>query len=182
MTSIKTKILSIVKCSTYILCLFSSFINAQELSLKKAHEFMLLQNGEIEASSFEVKSMEEEYKATKGLRLPTVSLSGTYLSLDEDISADLNTERDMLGNLLSIPDPATALGDWNLTLQEKNVGFATADVSMPLFAGGKINAANKASEIRLDLSENDHELKEDELTINLITYFFKLNWPKKLLI
>ena len=163
----------------FVLVFFATFVNAQEITLKQAHDLMLSKNGEARASSFEVKAMEEEHKATKGLRLPTVSISGTYLHLDEDISLDLNTQRNMVGGLLSIPDPAAVLGDWNITLQEKNLGFASANISMPIFAGGKINAANKASEIKLSLSENHHQLKEDELTMNLITYFFQLKLAKE---
>jgi len=162
-----------------LLGLVATFTNAQELTLKQAYNEMLSKNGEAKASSFEVKAMEEEHKATKGLRLPKVGVSGTYLHLDEDIAVDLNNQRNMIGGLLSIPDPAAVLGDWNLTLQEKNLGFATADVSMPIFAGGKINAANKASEIKLDLSEIHHKIKEDALTINLINYFFKLKLAKE---
>lgn len=168
-----------IKKLPYILFLIGSVINAQELSLKKAHDLMLLKNGEVKASLFEVRAMEEENKAAKGLRFPTVGISGTYLRLDEDIAVDLNAQRDMVGGLLQISDQAAVLGDWNITLQEKNLGFATADVSMPIFAGGKINAANKASEIKLNLSENHHQLKEDQLTIDLITYFFKLKLAKE---
>ncbi len=154
--------------------LLTTFTNAQELTLKQAHDLMLSKNGDVKASGFEVKSMEEEHKATKGLRLPTVSVSGTYVHLDEDITVDLNEQRNMIGGLLSIPDAAAVLGDWNFTLQEKNLGFASADISMPIFAGGKINAANKASGIKLELAENKHQIKEDELTVHLINYFFKL--------
>ncbi|QCX40908.1 TolC family protein [Aureibaculum algae] len=179
MESNKIKIVSILKIATCMLFLIGTVANAQELTLKKARELMLEKNGEIKASSFEVKSMEEEQKATKGLRLPTVSLSGTYLNLDKDISANLNAERDMVGGLLSISEPAAVLGDWNFSLLDRNIGFASADISMPLYAGGKINAANKASEIKLDLSENNHRLKEDELTVNLITYFNKLKLAKE---
>lgn len=181
MTTLFKKLITkyIVKILTLLLCLFSVFVNAQELTLKDAYDLMLTKNGEIKASNFEVKAMEEEHKATKGLRLPTVGVSGTYLHLDEDIAVDLNTQRDMVGSLLSITDASAVLGDWNITLQEKNLGFATADISMPIFAGGKINAANKASEIKLSLSENHHQQKENELTINLITYYFKLKLAKE---
>ena len=158
----------------FLLGFLTAFANAQELSLKLAHDLMLTNNGEVKASSFEVKAMEEEHKAAKGLRLPTVSVSGTYIHLDEDIKMDLNHQRDLVGGLLSISDASAVLGNWNLTLQEKNLGFASADISMPLFSGGKINAANKASEIKLELTETNHQIKEEELTINLINYFFKL--------
>ena len=163
----------------FFLMFVATFTNAQELTLKQACDIMLSNNGEAKASNFEVKAMEEEYKATKGLRLPTVSVSGTYLHLEKDITLDLNTQRNMVGGLLSIPNPAAVLGDWNFTLQEKNLGFASADVSMPIFAGGKINVSNKASGIKLELTETKHKIKENELTINLINYFFKLKLAKE---
>ncbi|MCG1037197.1 TolC family protein [Polaribacter sargassicola] len=156
------------------LCFITTLSNAQNITLKEAYNLMLSKNGEAKASSFEVKAMEEEHKATKGLRLPTIGVSGTYMHLDNDITVDLNEERNMVGGLLSITNPADVLGDWNFELQEKNLGFATADISMPIFAGGKINAATKASEIKLAITETKHKIKEDELTINLINYFFKL--------
>jgi len=156
------------------LCFISAFSNAQNITLKQAYDLMLSKNGDAKASSFEVKAMEEEQKATKGLRLPTVGVSGTYMHLDKDITVDLNEQRNMVGSLLGITTPEAVLGDWDFTLQEQNLGFATADISMPIFAGGKINAANKASEIKLALTETKHKIKEDELTVNLINYFFKL--------
>ncbi|MCL7764248.1 TolC family protein [Polaribacter sp. Z014] len=159
---------------SFVLCFITTFTNAQDITLRQAYDLMLSKNGNVKASNFEVKAMEEEHKATKGLRLPTVSVSGTYMHLDKDITADLNEQKNMVGGLLGITDPTAVLGDWDFTLQEKNLGFATANVSMPIYAGGKINAANKASEIKLALSETKHKIKEDELTINLINYFFKL--------
>lgn len=175
LSSVKIKLL-------LVLGFITTFANAQELTLKKAHELMLSNNGEAKASGFEVKAMEEEHKATKGLRLPTVSVSGSYFHLDNDITVDLNSQRNMIGGLLSIPSPEAVLGDWNFTLLEKNFGFASANVSVPIFAGGKINAANKASEIKLGLTETKHLIKEEELTKNLINYFFKLKLAKEAVI
>jgi len=163
------------------LCFITTFTNAQSITLKEAYDLMLSKNGEVKASSFEVKAMEEESKAAKGLRLPTVSVSGTYMHLDEDIAVNLNEQRNMVGGLLGMTDPAAVLGDWDITLQEQNLGFATANISMPIYAGGKINAANKASEIKLALSETKHKIKEDALTINLINYFFKLKLAQEAL-
>ena len=166
---------------SFVLCFITTITNAQNITLRQAYDLMLSKNGDVKASSFEVKAMEEEHKATKGLRLPTVGVSGTYLHLDKDISADLNTQRNMVGGLLGMTDPAAVLGSWDFTLLERNLGFATADVSMPIYAGGKINAANKASEIKLALSETKHKIKEDALTIQLIDYFFKLKLAQEAL-
>lgn len=156
-----------------LLILTSTFLNAQELSLKDAYNLMLVKNGNINASQEEVNSKKEEQKATKGLRYPSLSLSGTYAHLEKDVSFDLNDERDMAGALLGLTD-SSILGDWNLTLLEQNLGLASAEISWPIFAGGKINAANKASEIKYELSENQHQIKVNSLTIKLIDYYYKL--------
>ncbi|WP_111709380.1 TolC family protein [Lutibacter citreus] len=156
-----------------LLLFLSTFTNAQELSLKEAYELMILKNGDINASQQEVNAKKEEQKAIKGLRYPSLSLSGTYVHLQNDIGFDLNEQRNMASGLLGISDP-TVLGDWNFTALEKNLGFATADINWPIFAGGKINAANKASQIKYELSENSHTIKENSLIINLIDYYYKL--------
>ena len=81
-----------------------------------------------------------------------------YFHLEKDISFDLNEQRNMASGMLGISDP-NMLGDWNFTLLEQNLGLASAEISLPIFAGGKINAANKAAEIKYELSENQHRIK-----------------------
>ena len=162
----------------YFLVLVGNIGFAQDLSLKEAHQLMLQENGDLKASYYEVKATKEEQKAVRGLRYPSLSISGTYLHLDENISVDLNEQRNMAGGLLGLPD-ATVLGDWNFTLQEKNLGFSSADIEWPIFVGGKINAANKAAKIKYELSENHHKIKENALTIKLIDYYFKLKLAKE---
>jgi len=147
--------------------------NAQELSLEKAHELMLLKNGNLNASQHEVNSKKEDQKAVKGLRYPSLSVSGTYAHLEKDIKVDLNEQRQMVSGLLSVPDPSL-LGDWNFTVLEQNLGMASADIEWPVFAGGKINAANKAAQTNYELSETLHKIKENSLSIQLIDYYFKL--------
>lgn len=172
-------LLTKIKFLPFLIILISNIISAQEITLKDAHNMMLQNNGTVKASIYEVKEKEEENKAAKGLRYPTISASATYLRLDNDINFDLNSTRNMVGGLLSIPDPATVLGDWNFTLQEKNLAFGTVEISMPLFAGGKINNYNKATKIKVDLAEKSSQLTKDELTIKLIDYYFKLKLAKE---
>jgi len=167
-----------IKVVTSLLLLFVTIGNAQDLSLKQAHQLMLISNGDLRASHFEVQAANEEKKAVKGLYYPSVEISGSYLNLDKDIDVDLNSQRDLVGGLLQIPNPAAVLGNWQYTIQDKNFGFATTNVNWPIYAGGKIKAANEAAKIRLDLSENQHLIKEDKFTINLIAYYFKLKLAK----
>ena len=163
-----------------ILLLAINIVKAQEITLHEAYNIMLQNNGHIKASLFEVSEKQEEQKAAKGLRYPTLSASATYLRLENDITMDLNSTRNMVGGLLSISDPASVLGDWNFTLQEKDLSFGVVELSMPLFAGGKITNYNKATKIKVDLAKNASQLTEDELTIKLIDYYFKLKLAKEL--
>jgi outer membrane protein TolC len=167
------------KLLTGLFLLFSLIGNAQDLSLKQAYEFMLEKNGDLNASEYHVQSVDEERKAMKGLHYPTVSVSGSYINLDKDITVDLNSSRDMIGGLMNIPNPEAVLGDWDFSLLDRNFGFASANVNWTISAGGKINAANEASNLKLKLSENQHQLKKDELTLKLIDYYFKLKLAKE---
>jgi len=153
-------------------------INAQELSLKQAYELMLSSNGDLKASHYESQAVEEDAKAMKGLRYPSISVSGTYLTLDQDVTIDLNPVQDIIGGIIGGLPPG-GLGDWDVTLQERNFGFAAANINWPIFAGGKINAANKAAALKSEISENHHNLKEDKFTVSLIDYYFKLKLAKQ---
>ncbi len=167
------------KLITSLFLFFVLIGHAQDLSLKQAYEFMLEKNGDLNASEYQVQTVDEERKAMKGLYYPTVSVSGSYIHLDKDITVDLNSSRDMLGGLMNIPNPEAVLGDWNFGLLDRNFGFATANINWTISAGGKINAANEAANLKLNLSENQYQLKKDELTLKLIDYYFRLKLAKE---
>ncbi len=178
LTNLKLILKPTAKIITILIVFITTSISSQELSLKEAYNLMLSKNGDLNASRQEVYAKLEEQKAVKGLRYPSLSLSATYLNLDNDIAVDLNEQRALVGGIIGVSDPEM-LGDWNFTLQQKNLGFASADIEWPIFAGGKINAATKASKINYELSENHHKIKENALTIKLIDYYFKLKLAKE---
>ena len=178
LTHLKLVLKPTAKNITILIVFITTSISSQELSLKEAYNLMLSKNGDLNASQHEVNTKQEEQKAVKSLWYPSLSLSATYLHLDKDIAVDLNEQRAMVSRIIGVADPAL-LGDWNFSLQDKNLGFATADIEWPIFAGGKINAANKASKINYELSENHHKIKENALTIKLIDYYFKLKLAKE---
>lgn len=64
--------------------------------------------------------------------------------------------------------------DWTEVLQKKNFGFVNASFAMPLYAGGKVRAANKAASIYHDEALNDRELKQSEVTTELVERYFGL--------
>ena len=60
------------------------------------------------------------------------------------------------------------------TIQEKKFGMVNAGFVMPLFTGGKINAANKAAKIKFEESEIETIQKSYELTGELVERYFGL--------
>jgi outer membrane protein TolC len=65
-------------------------------------------------------------------------------------------------------------GEWVKTLQEDRFAAVNANVIWPLFTGGKINAAIKASEIEKDEAELNSQLKRNELLSELVERYYGL--------
>lgn len=163
------------------LCILYAFCaRSQDLSLAEARALLLKNNGEYQASGFAVNKLAATKKATKGLHYPNLQLSGNYFRLQDDIAVDLNPQKNRLAGLLNVPDP-NLLGDWRRVLQDQDFAFASASFNWPLFTGGKINAANKASGLRLAIGQKEQGVKERQLTINLITAYYRLKLAKELL-
>ncbi|HZK96316.1 MAG TPA: TolC family protein, partial [Prolixibacteraceae bacterium] len=157
--------------------------------------------------------MEQELKAAKGLHLPRISLSASYIYMSDNLELDLTPVRDAITPLYSTlghygkfggvpnPDPTTNSimpflpddvstavirgkmlegletvnnGEWIKTIQEKKFGMVNAGFVMPLYTGGKINAANKAAKIKFEASEIETIQKSHELTSELVERYFGL--------
>lgn len=160
--------------------LFTNSALGQNLSLSKAKEHLLSNNGNYTAASFNVKRFEEEQKATKGLHLPKIEIRGNYLHLQDNIEVNLNPQRNTLAGFLNISDP-TSLGNWQKELQGRDFAFASTRATLPIYTGGKINAANKASKVKVGIANNEKELKEEELSIKLITAYYRVKLSHELL-
>jgi outer membrane protein TolC len=65
-------------------------------------------------------------------------------------------------------------GDWNKTIQEKNFGVVSTNVMWPLFTGGKINAANKVAQLKIDESELINHQKTAAVYRELTERYFGL--------
>ncbi|WP_299535665.1 TolC family protein [Ulvibacterium sp.] len=171
----------ISKLVLLLLMFLPLILSAQELTLTTAKKLLLQNNGEYNASVIEVNRLREEKKVNEGLYYPSLSILGNYLHLQDDISVDLNNERDLLAGLLNVPDP-NALGNWRRVLQGKDFAFASARFRWPLYTGGKINAANKASGIRLEIGAKQQDIKERDLMIELINSYYRTKLAQELLI
>ena len=143
-------------------------LSAQEakrtLSLDEAIAVALTENPAMKAAEFEEKAATQERRAAIGLRMPKISVMGAYAYMSKDIGFDFNEMKgpakelagQILGSGLIPPEMIPSINgllnplmnaDWFLKVQDQSLGFVGGQVSVPIWLGGKINAANRAAKI-----------------------------------
>ncbi len=64
--------------------------------------------------------------------------------------------------------------DWNKVIQKKQFGMLNANFTLPIYAGGKIRAVNKAASIHYQEAKNEEDLLVSELSSTLVERYFGL--------
>ena len=144
-----------------------------DISLREAFEMMCDNNPTLKASERAISAAEYERRATRGMYLPTIDLTANYTLLQRDIAIDLGGNKgvitESINNLINngvnsgilSPDIAEIIADglspiisqpWGYTLQKRSLGTISANITMPIYAGGRIRAANNLSDIELQKS------------------------------
>lgn len=158
----------------------------QMLTLDRALEITMKQNPELEALRHEEEAAEKEKKAAFGLRLPSVSVGAAYAYMGKDIGIgfnDLKTPvQGILGGMSEMLPPvilgeANALmaKDWGLKLQDRSFATVGGTVTLPVFTGGKINAANKAAKLRIEEAAAKGSQGRNSLVSELAERYFGLS-------
>lgn len=99
---------------------------------------------------------------------PDPKTNGVMPFLPDDISTAVIRGK-MLEGLETVNN-----SKWVQTIQEKKFGMVNAGFVMPLYTGGKINAANKAAKIKFEASEIETTQKSHELINELVERYFGL--------
>ena len=164
----------------------------EALSLEDAIAVTLTDNPAMKAAAYEEKAAVQERRAAIGLRMPKIGVTGAYTYMGKDIGFDLNDMkapvRDFSGKLLGsgmITDPALLQGiqqliapvmdaDWFLKVQDRSFGFVGGEVTMPIWLGGKINAANRAARIRQQSAVEQGNQTRYGLISELVERYFGL--------
>lgn len=151
------------------------------LTLEQAMEQALGENKQIEIDYFAQQNKLYTRKAMKGLRSPRFGLTAAYTHLSDDIELNFNNLKpgvtDFLGSLpIPILPPQVAQGllskNWAYTIQDKDFALIGANVTMPIFMGGKINAANRAAQKELDISREEGEQNKAALRSELVERYY----------
>ena len=161
------------------------------LSLEEALEMTLSDNPAIRAAEFNRRAAQQERRAAIGLRMPQIGITGSYAYLGKDIEIDLNNMKAPVQNLAGqilqsgmipsdyIPSISQMLSgamaaSWALPLQDRSLGFVGGDVTVPLWMGGKINAANRAARINEQTARSQGIQQRNALVSELVERYYGL--------
>ena len=165
----------------------------QMLSLEEAIAVTLTENPTMKAAGYEERAAQQERRAAIGLRMPQINVTGAYAYLGKDIGVDFNNlkapTQEFAGKLLGsglITDPALLQGiqglitpmleaDWFLKVQDRSLGFVGGEVTLPIWMGGKINAANRAAKINEKTAVEQGNQTRNALISELVERYFGLS-------
>ena len=169
------------------------------LSLEEALEMTLSDNPAIRAAEFNRRAAQQERRAAIGLRMPQIGITGSYAYLGKDIEIDLNNMKTPVQNLAGqilqsgmipsdyIPSISQMLSgamaaSWALPLQDRSLGFVGGDVTVPLWMGGKINAANRAARINEQTARLQGIQQRNALVSELVERYYGLALARQVVV
>lgn len=150
------------------LCLITGVLQAGEYTFEDALNRVLSIDENVLAAQKEVDKARSEKSAAFGLHLPKIGLKGSYTFINDPIIIDLNPIRDVMSGLhggITLPDFKTRVQDDR---------FFKTDIyaSLPVFAGGKIIAANKAAQSAVDESLAKLEAVKNNVLVEVSDKYF----------
>ena len=169
------------------------------LSLEEALEMTLSDNPAIRAAEFNRRAAQQERRAAIGLRMPQIGITGSYAYLGKDIEIDLNNMKTPVQNLAGqilqsgmipsdyIPSISQMLSgamaaSWALPLQDRSLGFVGGDVTVPLWMGGKINAAKRAARINEQTARSQGIQQRNALVSELVERYYGLALARQVVV
>lgn len=142
-----------------------------DLTFIKALDYMLTRNETVKTARSEIQQKEYEAMAAKGLDFPNLTLNGRLTRIDDPISLDLNSIRDVI--LAMHPAvPSAMVPSFQKTLQEDTFFKAQLNMVWPVYTGGKITAAKNAADAGIREAEAKMRRTSGTLTSELARYYF----------
>jgi len=140
------------------------------LTFEQALNQMNSSNLAIKSAEAERRSNEFMRKTTRGLFLPKITLSASYLKLDEDLGVDISGLTESYRNAAGIP--ASTMLPNTLVIQQEELASARINLLWPIFTGGKIKAANNAMDANIDNAMYKIEQTRNELNTELVQRYY----------
>ncbi|MBY6187251.1 TolC family protein [Marinobacter hydrocarbonoclasticus] len=146
-----------------LLALLANPAQAAPMTLSDAWQRLQSASDLLKAEQLATDRARAERDVAGDLGLPQLSLSGTYAYLDQPIELDLNPA------LPGLPFPLPSL-----PLTEREIYRASLVGSWPIYAGGRIQAAQAVKQAELDARAQEQEIKRRERFTVLVERYFGL--------
>lgn len=160
------------------------------ISFDQALDMTLNDNPQVSANKHQIRAAQMERKAAIGLRFPQIGVTGAYMYMQDDIGINMNGLRDGLkgpvegiwgaiegmGLPIELPDIAPLFKqNWGIELLKRDLGMIAGTVTVPIYMGGKINAANRAARINEKSARQESTETENALVSELVERYFGLS-------
>ncbi len=177
----------------FILLGICPVVAQQDMTFEKALLTMLENSKLIKSEQYNVDVAYNEMRAAKGLRWPKIDIVGSVALMQKDVDIDFGGTKGVVtqtvnqlisegvkSGLLSSDvaslintgfEPLRSL-DWRYTLQKRFVGVVGASLTVPIYMGGRINIANRAARITLDVATYSLDATESRLLTELVERYF----------
>ncbi len=182
------------------LCAYAQTGKETPLTLEQAALLMLQNHPQLEAMRIEEEVATYAYRATAGLRLPSLGVTAIYAQLPNDVVADLNGLKPQvsgaIGSILPALPPSLAETlipaitpriaemmekDWKVTLQERSLGVVGSVLTWPLYTGGKIGVARRSAQLKREMAGAKSHQQTDHLYSQLIERYYGLLLSREVL-
>lgn len=165
----------------------------QRVSFGDAQKMMMERNKAISSAKYSVDAAYREYRATQGLRMPSVDLVGCYTLMQHSIDIDLGGAKGVVTESLDgvikssvkegVITPAIAAlltdgiaplmgADWRYTLQNRHFGFVGTTITMPIYLGGRIDIASRIAKLKLDNAQIGLNGVQSALVTELVERYY----------
>ncbi|WP_133121641.1 TolC family protein, partial [Chryseobacterium sp. PMSZPI] len=141
------------------------------LSFSEAREIMMNKNIQVKINDKKIETSHYKIKVTEGLMYPQIKAFGTATYMDKDSKIFLNDKRDGLATLLNLSSPSV-LGNWDFTLQKRDMEFGGLSMSWPIYTGGKIKSAIHIAKLNEEVAKVDKSSSEQNLISELAERYF----------
>ncbi|HCH02454.1 MAG TPA: hypothetical protein DEV85_11275 [Vibrio sp.] len=144
---------------------------AQSVTFYQAWQSLLNNNDGLAAERASVEQAEYKQQAAGAMNLPSITLSGNYTRLDNDVDVSpsdlLDSTQRGAGSLAKAFD-----GRLTSTLVEKDVFTSSIRAIWPIFTGGRISAAQDIAKAKSEEAKYLLEMKQQGKFEDLSKYYF----------
>ena len=165
----------------------------QSITFDQAVAMAYEANLTLKGAEYDMLVADYEKRVAEGLYFPQIEIVGGYMLMQRDAKIDILGDNGVANNIANTlinsgissgiltPDIAQAIDgilaplnsiDLSYILQKRSVGVTAAKLTMPIYVGGKIRAANRVADIERSVVERQMATIENHLYTTLVEQYY----------